>query len=67
LDHLRARLLNNDHLFVLNRLGLYLHLFVRLQALILGFLAHALDCRHHIRLLRQESIPQVGCPLKVVG
>jgi hypothetical protein len=67
LDHLWVRLLNNDHLFVLNRLGFYLHLFVRLQALILGLLAHALDRVHHIRLLRQECVPQIGCPLNIVG
>jgi hypothetical protein len=67
LDHLRVGLLNNDHLLVLNCLGFYFHLFVRLQALILGLLAHALDRVHHIRLLRQESVPQVGCPLNVVG
>jgi hypothetical protein len=66
LNHLRVRLLNNDHLFVLNCLGFYFHLFVRLQALILGLLAHALDRAHHIRLLRQESVAQVGCPLNVV-
>jgi hypothetical protein len=67
LDHLRIRLLNNDHLFVFNCLGFYFHLFVRLQALILGLLAHALNRIHNVGLLCQKGVSEVGCPLNVVG
>jgi hypothetical protein len=31
----------------------------------LSLRAHALDCIHHIRLLRQKCISQVGRPLDI--
>jgi hypothetical protein len=67
LDHLRVRLLNNDYLFVLNRLGFYFHLFVRFQSLVLGLLPHALDGIHNVALLRQEGVAEIGGPLNVVA
>jgi hypothetical protein len=63
-----ARRLDYDYTLVIDRLLFDLLLLSRLQiALGLGLLAHALYGRHHIALLREKSIPQVGCPLNIVG
>ena len=65
---LRIRLFDHDHTFAFDDLRLYFLLLVRFQvAVALGLLAHALDGVHHIALLREEGIAQVGGPLNVVG
>jgi hypothetical protein len=33
----------------------------------LSFRAHALDCVHHVRLLRQECVSQIRRPLDIAG
>jgi hypothetical protein len=65
---LGARLLNNDHLFALHGLRFNFHLFVRFQiALFLGLFAHALHRIHHVALLCQESVAEIGGPLNIIG
>ena len=62
----RIGLLNYNNAFRFNDLRFDLHLFGRFQiAVIFGFEAHALDRVHHVRLLRQKRIAQIGGPLDV--
>jgi hypothetical protein len=64
---LRICLFDHDHALVLDDFGFHLLLFGRFQvALVLGFLAHALDGIHQIALLGQECVAQIGGPLNVV-
>ena len=66
-DDLRIGLLDDDHLFVFDHLGFHLLLLGGFQVpRALGLLAHALHRIHHIALLRQKSISQVGGPLDVI-
>jgi hypothetical protein len=68
INHLRVRLLDNDRTFAFNNLRFHLLLFRRTQvALLLSFLAHALDSLHDIRLLSQERVAKIGGPLNVIG
>jgi hypothetical protein len=59
-------LLDYDHLLVFDNLGFDFLLLAGLQVpCTFGFLAHALDCIHHIVLLRQKGIAEIGGPLNV--
>jgi hypothetical protein len=65
---LRISLFDDNDLFRFDYFRFYFLLFARFQvAGILCLLSHALHCIHHIRLLRQESIPEVRGPLDVIG
>jgi hypothetical protein len=56
------------NLFVFHGLGFDLLLFGTLQiSLVFRFAAHALDRVHHVTLLRQEGVTEVGSPLDVVS
>lgn len=58
---------DDDHCLVLNRFGLDLLLLIRFQVtFFFRLLAHALDGIHHIALLREERVPEIGGPLNVV-
>lgn len=62
-----VRLLDDDHFFLLDNLGLYFLLVARFQvARLFGFFPHALHGFHHVSLLGKEGIPQVRRPLDVV-
>jgi hypothetical protein len=68
INRLRAWLLYDDYLLALDSLGLDRHLFVGLQSsLVLRLVAHSLNSIHHVGLLGQKRIAQIGCPLNVVG
>jgi hypothetical protein len=66
-DYVGLGRLNDDDLFAtFNRLGLHCLLRARFQiscALSLG--SHPLDRRHHIGLLRQKRVPEIGRPLNI--
>ena len=65
---MRIGLFDDDHALVFDDFGFHLLLLGGFQiALFLGLLAHALHGIHHIALLRQECVAQVGGPLNVVG
>jgi hypothetical protein len=65
---LRVRLLDNDRTLAFNNLRFHLLLFRRTQvALLLSFLAHALDSLHDIRLLSQKRVAKIGGPLNIIG
>jgi hypothetical protein len=67
-NHAGIGLLNYDHLFVPGGLRCHLLFLGRFQiSFRLGFPAHPLDRIHHIRLLRQKGVSQLGCPLNVTG
>ena len=67
-DDLRVRGLYDDHLFLLDHLRLDLLLLIGLQRpLFLRLLPHHLHRVHHLVLLRQEGVAQLGGPLDVVG
>jgi len=60
--------LDNDDFLLLDYLGFHLLLLVGLQgALVLRLLAHPLDRTHHVGLLGQKRIAQLGGPLNVVA
>jgi hypothetical protein len=60
-------LLDYNNLLGFNDLGLDLLLFVGFQiALFLGLRSHPLYRFHHVILLNQESVTQLGGPLDVV-
>jgi len=60
-------LFDHDHGLAFDDLGFHLLLLVRFQvAFILSLLAHALHGIHHVALLRQERVAQIGGPLDVV-
>ncbi len=65
--NLRISRFDYDDALTLDDCRLHLLLLVGFQiALILGFLAHPLNGIHHITLLRQKSVAQVGGPLNVI-
>jgi hypothetical protein len=65
---LRIRLLDDNRALVFDDLGLYFLLFTRLQiASTLSLLTHALNCIHHIGLLRQKCVAEIRCPLNIVS
>ena len=67
IDHLRVRLLDDDHSLVLNDLCLNRLLRVGLQgSCALRFLAHSLNGVHYVALLREKSVAQVCRPLNVI-
>jgi hypothetical protein len=64
---LRISLFDDNDLLRFHYFCFYLLLFARFQvAGLLRLLSHALNSIHHIRLLRQKSIPEVGGPLNVI-
>jgi hypothetical protein len=64
---LRTRLFYYDYAFAFDNLGFHLLLLIRFQvALVLGLLAHALHSFHHIVLLSQKRVAEIGRPLDVV-
>jgi hypothetical protein len=65
---LRIRLLDHNHALVLNRFGLDLLLLCGFQiAFFLRLFSHALHSLHHIGLLGQEGVAEIGGPLNVIG
>jgi hypothetical protein len=65
---LRIRLFDDDRALVFDDLGLYFLLLTRLQiAGSLSLLTHALDCIHHVALLRQKGVAEISCPLDIVS
>lgn len=53
INNFRVRLLDNDHFFALNYLGLNLHLFARLEcSFLLSLYSHSLDRVHYVLFLR---------------
>jgi hypothetical protein len=59
--------LNDNRLFPFDHLGVNFLLLGRLQiAFVLRLLAHALHSGHHITLLREKRIAQIGRPLQVI-
>jgi hypothetical protein len=68
IHHLRIRLFDDDRALVFDDLCLYFLLLTRLQiASTLSLLTHALNCIHHIVLLRQKRIAEIRCPLDIVS
>src|SRR5262249_11753949 len=72
--YVRIGLLNLNHLLTApgciapDCLGLHNLLRTGFQiSCALGLPAHALNCVHHVRLLPQECVPQIRCPLDVAG
>jgi hypothetical protein len=64
---LRVGLFDDNYLLAFHSLGFHFDLFVGFQgSLLLGLLAHALDCGHYIALLGKEGVPQVRSPRDVV-
>src|SRR6201993_820120 len=67
INDLWIRLLDHDHTLALDDLGFHLLLLGRFQiAGVLCLLAHALHGIHHVALLRQERVAEIGGPLNVV-
>ena len=67
-DYLRVRLFDHNDLLALNHLRFDFLLLIRLQrTFALGFRAHALDGIHHVFLLSEKGVTQIGSPLNVVG
>ena len=63
-----VRLFDHDYLFALYNLGFHFLLLVRLQGpFVLGFRTHALDGIHHIFLLCEKDVAEIGSPLNIVG
>jgi hypothetical protein len=61
-------LFDHDYRLALYHPSLNLHLLIRLQSAgPLSLLTHALDSVHHIALLREKSVTEVGGPLNVIG
>jgi hypothetical protein len=61
-------LFNNNHLLVLNCLFFDRLLLIRGQSSsAFGLHTHPLDSIHHIGLLREERVTEIGGPLNVVG
>jgi hypothetical protein len=68
IDDFRIRLFYYNDLFILNRLGLNIHLLIVLQrSSPLSLSSHALNRIHDVALLRQEGVAQIGGPLNVIG
>jgi hypothetical protein len=68
IHYLWLRLLNYDYALALYNLGLDSHLFVRFKSsCFLCLPAHSLYGVHHVALLREKNIAQIGGPLNVVG
>jgi hypothetical protein len=67
INNVGVRLLDRDNLLATgNCLGLHYRLGAGFQTpCALSLRTHALDCIHHVRLLRQECVPQVGGPLDI--
>jgi hypothetical protein len=64
---LRIRLFDDDRALAFDDFRLYFLLLTRLQiAGFLSLLTHALNCIHHIALLRQKRIAEIRCPLDIV-
>jgi len=64
---LRIRLLNDDNFLALDNLGFHFLLLGGFQvAILVGLLAHALYCIHHIVLLSEKCIAKICGPLDVV-
>jgi hypothetical protein len=63
INYFRVRWLNDDDLFVVDRLSFDFLLLARFQiSVALGLGSHALNRVHHIGLLREEGVAQIHCP-----
>jgi hypothetical protein len=64
---LRIGLFNDNHTLLLYQSGFYGLLLCSFQgALVLGLTAHTLNSVHHITLLCQKGIAEVGRPLNII-
>ena len=67
-NNLRVRLFDHNHFFAFDHLGLnYLLLVRRQRSCAFCFSSHALHRIHHIALLREKGIAEIGGPLNIVG
>jgi hypothetical protein len=67
-NNFRIRLFDHNHFLALNDLRLHFLLLVRRQRpRVLRLIPHTLDRVHHVFLLGQKCISEIGGPLNIVG